>query len=410
MAAKYPIEAVLYEELPKYKVVSVCGSGVWRVDGEDFEESTLSTRSISTYPLLPGGEKDGDPIADRLYVQRHENQALLAVADGCNWGKRPQMAARNAVAALSTYFNSRQGDIQDTHDAGHFLLRSFAEAHHSIVLGKEDIWEAGTTTLLGILVLELEQKDGNTPKWGLLCGSVGDCKAFHINMKTREILDITSGNRDNVKDSRDPGGRLGPYEGHGWPDLRNLRLYFSPAEENDIIVVVSDGVHDNLDPQTLGKFPTDLDLPNKSWDELTLDGVHKAKAAYMKKLLGGLIFSEGEEVTPASITESLMKHCWNVTSKSREFMEKNPNKKQPTDYVGFPGKMDHTTCITFVIGKHPIVNSTSSSSEPASTTASTTSASSASASSAAPSSSSSSSTHAQSSSSSSSTSRPSSPK
>jgi len=350
--AKYPVEASLYEELPKYKVVSLRGSGVWKVDGEDYEEVNLSTKSISTYPLLPGGEKDGDPIADRLYVQRHENRALLAVADGCNWGKRPQKAAHDAVAALANYFNERQADIRDLHDAGHFLLRSFSEAHYRIVHGKEDIWEAGTTTLLGILILELEQSSAGIPKWGLLCGSVGDCKAFHINMKTREILDITQGNRDNVKDSRDPGGRLGPYEGHGWPDLRNLRLYFSPAEEDDIIVVVSDGVHDNLDPQTLGKFPADLNLPNKTWDELTTDGLQRAKANYMRSLLGELIFSE-PEVTPASITDSLMKHCWNITSKSREFMEKNPNKKQPTDYVGFPGKMDHTTCISFVIGKTP---------------------------------------------------------
>jgi serine/threonine protein phosphatase PrpC len=353
MAKQYPIEATLYEELPNYKVTSLRGSGVWKLDGDDYEELDLSTRSISTYPLLPGGEKDGDPIADRLYVQRHENRALLAVADGCNWGKRPQMAAKNAVAALANYFTERQADIRDLHDAGHFLLRSFSEAHYSIVHGKEDIWEAGTTTLLGILVLELEQREAGDPRWGLLCGSVGDCKAFHVNMKTREILDITSGNRDNVKDSRDPGGRLGPYEGHGWPDLRNLRLYFSPAEENDIIVVVSDGVHDNLDPQTLGKFPSDINLPNKSWDELTGEGLHKAKALYMKNLLGELIFNS-DTVTPASITENLMKHCWAVTSKSREFMEKHPNKKQPTDYVGFPGKMDHTTCISFVIGKPPV--------------------------------------------------------
>jgi serine/threonine protein phosphatase PrpC len=353
MAKQYPIEATLYAELPKYKVTSLRGSGMWKVDGDDYEELDLSTRSISTYPLLPGGEKDGDPIADRLYVQRHENRALLAVADGCNWGKRPQMAAKNAVAALAAYFNERQADIRDLHDAGHFLLRSFSEAHYSIVQGKEDIWEAGTTTLLGILILELEPGEG-IPKWGLLCGSVGDCKAFHVNMKTREILDITSGNRDNVKDSRDPGGRLGPYEGHGWPDLRNLRLYFSPAVEDDIIVVVSDGVHDNLDPQTLGKFPADLNLPQKTWEELTTDGLHRAKANYMKTLLGELIFNNGGPVTPTSITESLMKHCWAVTAKSREFMEKNPNKKQPTDYVGFPGKMDHTTCISFVIGKPPV--------------------------------------------------------
>jgi len=28
-------------------------------------------------------------------------------------------------------------------------------------------------------------------------------------------------------------------------------------------------------------------------------------------------------------------------------MEKNPNTPQPSDYEKFPGKMDHTTCISF---------------------------------------------------------------
>jgi len=274
---------------------------------------------------------------------------------------------------LSGYMNERQKDIKDLHDAGHFLLRSFSEAHLRIVQGKEDIWEAGTTTLLSVLILELEQNQPSDPKWGILCGSVGDCKAFLVNKKTQAVLDITSGNRDNVKDSRDPGGRLGPYEGHGWPDLRNLRLYFAPAEEDDIILVVSDGVHDNLDAQTLGKQPSDLNLNIKSWDELSPENLHKEKASYMKTLLEELIFSDGE-VSPTSITEKLMKHCWNVTSKSREFMEKNPNKKQPTDYVGFPGKMDHTTCISFVIGRTPVSNnppsSSSSSSVPSSSSSS----------------------------------------
>merc|ERR1712188_222000 len=36
--------------------------------------------------------------------------------------------------------------------------------------------------------------------------------------------------------------------------------------------------------------------------------------------------------------------------------EQNPKKKQPKDYTSFPGKMDHTTCVVFRVGKveqHP---------------------------------------------------------
>jgi hypothetical protein len=59
------VEVYLYEELPKLKVVGVRGPGTWKVDGEDVDETFVSTRSVSTYPHLPTGEKDGDPIADR---------------------------------------------------------------------------------------------------------------------------------------------------------------------------------------------------------------------------------------------------------------------------------------------------------------------------------------------------------
>jgi len=367
----YPIEAVLYEELPKYKVASLRGPGVVRIDGEEREDVFVCTRSVSTYPLLPGGEKDGDPIADRLYVQLHENRALMAVADGCNWGRRPQLAARDAIAAFRMYFSERQESIRDLQDAGHYLLRSFSEAHNRICQGKEDIWEAGTTTLLGALVLELEPAKEGDPRWGLLCASVGDCKAFLASPKHRRVTDVTNGNRNNVTDTRDPGGRLGPYVGHGWPDLRNLKLYFVPAEEDDIAVLMSDGVHDNLDPQTLGKTPQELDLPNNSWDELSHEALIRAKATYMTNLLSSIVFNE-DYPSPSAITNSLINHCMEVTRKAREFMEKNPHKKQPNDYVEFPGKMDHTTCISFVIGNKGgkwNAGSSSSSSKASSSTA-----------------------------------------
>lgn len=348
----YPVEVFLYDELPRFKVVSVRGPGLWKIDGEDKDESFVSTRSVSTYPHLPSGEKDGDPIADRLYVQVHENRALVAVADGCNWGKRPQMAARDAVAAVSGYLLEKQESIRDLQDAGHYLLRSFAEAHKRIVAGKEDIWEAGTTTLISALCLELEPIQEGDPKWCILCASVGDCKAFIASRETREVVDVTIGNRNNVVDGRDPGGRLGPYVMHGGPDLRNLRLYFCPCEADDIVLIMSDGVHDNLDPQTLGKLPNEINEPNASWtswDDIPHDTLMRMKSEFMRSLLSYIIFSEGDQ-SPSSITDRLISHCLEVTRKAREFMENNPNKKQPTDYIEFPGKMDHTTCVTFVVG------------------------------------------------------------
>lgn len=46
---------------------------------------------------------------------------------------------------------------------------------------------------------------------------------------------------------RDPGGRLGPQiSPDGEPDLRNFRVDCWMCDENDLIAIVSDGVHDNI--------------------------------------------------------------------------------------------------------------------------------------------------------------------
>jgi hypothetical protein len=66
-----------------------------------------------------------------------------------------------------------------------------------------------------------------------------------FSTKSGTFQEITKGNRGN-NDVRDPGGRLGPTLEGGAPDLRNLRLYNYFCDENDIVVIVSDGVHDNL--------------------------------------------------------------------------------------------------------------------------------------------------------------------
>ena len=51
-------------------------------------------------------------------------------------------------------------------------------------------------------------------------------------------------------DPTDPGGRLGPYQGREQkPDLRNLCCYYHPCEPGDLLIIVSDGVYDNLDPE-----------------------------------------------------------------------------------------------------------------------------------------------------------------
>lgn len=52
-------------------------------------------------------------------------------------------------------------------------------------------------------------------------------------------------------------------------------------------------------------------------------------------------------LSPADVTRKLISLCVEQTLHTRNFMEQNPEKRQPCDYRAFPGKLDHTTCLAF---------------------------------------------------------------
>jgi len=205
--------------------------------------------------------------------------------------------------------------------------------------------------LLGGMLLEINRgTDPWTPQWEFVCASVGDCKAFCFT--GGEISDITQGNRQNASDPRDCGGRLGPHLEEGKPDLRNLNLFCASCVEGDIIFIVTDGVHDNLDPQHLGKLPKDMprefNLVGDKWDDVNAEKAILAKNVFIKHHLEKLLEGATE---PKDVTDRLIEHCVNLTAKSRTYMESNNGKRIPENYVDFPGKMDHTTCLCFKVGR-----------------------------------------------------------
>ena len=118
-----------------------------------------------------------------------------------------------------------------------------------------------------------------------MCASVGDCKAFLYSPTKKTAIDITLGNRAHL-DATDPGGRLGPFVGRsGDPDLRNLHLYFTLCSEGDVIIVMSDGVHDNLDAYSLGKSPSTVGISTPDWKDVPPQVSGPAKSAFMCRKL-----------------------------------------------------------------------------------------------------------------------------
>mmetsp|Transcript_25870 Transcript_25870/g.36385 ORF Transcript_25870/g.36385 Transcript_25870/m.36385 type:complete len:506 (+) Transcript_25870:477-1994(+) len=381
----------LIEKLPPWKVKKMkkapkifdTVSGPYNIQfPQDIFVPWICGKAISTYPHLPGKtQRDGDPICDSYCVQLLENNITIAVvADGCNWGRRPMEASNIAKTSFVEYLRNHCAEISDLQDCGHFLLQAISYCHSKVIEGKEDIWEAGTTTLLGGILLPLKSKNehkNDKTSFAWVSVTIGDCKSYHYSLNTRTILDLTEGNRQNVLDAKDPGGRLGPYVGEGLPDLRNISLRYRLCEEGDIILLLSDGVHDNLDPQTLGKTPGEI---NSEWNsipswnefppEISEKELERVKTTYMLRMLADDLVCGGEEVqkmrnkvfslsapeddspvSPLNITTRIMKHCLNVTARGREWMEQNPKEKLPSDYAAYPGKMDHATCVTIKVGK-----------------------------------------------------------
>eukprot|EP00005_Dracoamoeba_jomungandri_P003346 CAMPEP_0174255294 /NCGR_PEP_ID=MMETSP0439-20130205/4642_1 /TAXON_ID=0 /ORGANISM="Stereomyxa ramosa, Strain Chinc5" /LENGTH=393 /DNA_ID=CAMNT_0015337417 /DNA_START=172 /DNA_END=1353 /DNA_ORIENTATION=- len=316
---------------------------VWD-SSEELSTSWCSTRSTSTYPILYG-KRHGDPIADQTWIGVYPNCVLATVADGCSWGTRPRDAARACTIAFKEFFEENVSKITDLQHAAHLLLQCFYTCDRKIMEGKEEAWEAGTTTLIGGIAMRVKSEDSN---WGFLCCSVGDCKAYHYSAKMKRVVDITGGNRKEVTNTRDPGGRLGPYLEGGLPDLRNLLLYYVSVEPGDMIFLCSDGVHDNLDPQLLGHTPQTFDLGSDKWSDLDPVVVDSIKTHYRCRFLEKLISKTGG-VDPPTIDDAIVDHCWTTTESSREFMQAHPSSKLPPDHDKYPGKLDHTSCIIFTI-------------------------------------------------------------
>lgn len=190
----------------------------------------------------------GDPIADCFGICMRQNNAIIALADGVNWGEKACLAAQCAVHGCMEYLNNALfcggAKISDTSDIFICLLRSFHAAHNLILREK-----AMHTTLCAAVVCPLE----NSEKFAVCTCNVGDSFAY-VYSKRYGVREITQGSHDiySNRDMRDALGALGPVDGQN-PELNNLTLAMTFVDPGDIIFLTSDGISDNFDP-VVGKF------------------------------------------------------------------------------------------------------------------------------------------------------------
>lgn len=146
----------------------------------------LSTTLYEGHPR--SGAKAGEPIADAFGIVVRENSAILALADGVNWGERASLAAKCAVHGCLDYLNRVvYGDsgtaVTSTMDIFVALLRSFWAAHDLIL--KED---GMLTTLTVAVVAQL----ANSSRFVVCTCNVGDSLAY-VYSKKHGVREITQG-------------------------------------------------------------------------------------------------------------------------------------------------------------------------------------------------------------------------
>lgn len=363
-------------------------------------EEVVYAKSISIYPKKPrkeGEEKStgrlGDPICDAYCFDIiGTGRAFLSVADGCNWGPKPLEAARIATTTFQESARKNCAKFTTVRETGRLLLRSFMDAHTKILeapLGRgiNDIWETGTTTLCGGVCLELDEEDAKKAgaPYIFIVASIGDCKAFYASSSTGQVTDITTGTRppSAITNVNDPGGRLGPYVGkEGSADLRNLSVFSQLCQPGDILLLVSDGVYDNLDPQQLGVSVEEAKLDFPSWEQADAHAAERAKDNYRTQLISRKIkeVASGEggdsdedkkgkkkkkkgddskadfdKINLQDLAHNLLHHSKTVTKYSRKWMQEHPTARMPDARSkkrdpSMLGKMDHTTCLVYRVG------------------------------------------------------------
>ena len=360
----------------------IAGIVNWQ-NGKNFADGV----SASLYDKIPGKDQySGDPVADVFAVVSYENSAVLAIADGVNWGPKPRLAARCAVHGAMSHINERlfvpnSSYPQTTQDIFHTILRSF-EVAQQVILDHD----ATTTTLCVAVICELMPTKGST-QWGCCLVCLGDSLGYIYRRSTGIVEELTSFSHSDVaRDMRNCGGCLGPHIGTE-PDLENLFCVFSPVDEHDIVFLTTDGISDNFDPVVRKEaLPTPLpnssgvhmydsdsdtsvDSPQPKQQEeklalpfLTPSERHEHSLKLMANVINHFASKDLSLIDASNIATHLVTNSFRITEKHRAYLEKHilPNDCTPEErrknyreikknLKVLPGKLDHATVVAYEV-------------------------------------------------------------
>ena len=327
----YGISMSLYEKAPEQSPASTPDS------------SPCASPTKAVRPLLMG-----DPVADVFGVITRNNSAILALADGVNWGSKPKMAAMCAVFSTLQHLNDNITRACSSHAAFELLWDSFLKGHE-LIMEKN----ATLTTLSAAFVCELQ----GTNKWGLFVISLGDSPVFVYSPSTKKLIEVTIGcHPQNGRNMSDCGGVLGPGNGCD-PDFANLTFAYATVSPGDHVFITSDGIADNFHPGVINPCVSPTGRKSK------LPHVPDQVIANMKNEISKLE-SALPNFTAQELCACLMNYAVCATEEKRRLQEEvnslnvnirelsftNPELYQKMNHCA--GKLDHASIVAYQVGRH----------------------------------------------------------
>ncbi|WIA19408.1 hypothetical protein OEZ85_004028 [Tetradesmus obliquus] len=214
---------------------------------QDLQQQQACGSAISLYDRdAATGRRNGEPIADCYGILSYRGAAIMALADGVNWGERPRAAARGAVHGFLAHVHQelavKQGGKAISSDAAFAILQGAVQAAQAQVLAAD-----GTlTTLVGAVVLQQRMRSG---KHCCLSVVIGDSPSYVWRAAAREVeeLNYQPPLHGFHRDPRICPGCLGYALGDA-PDLSNISYSVTSLDKGDVVFLASDGIADNFDP------------------------------------------------------------------------------------------------------------------------------------------------------------------
>ena len=362
--------AILFSLCSDPAVAPCAGVANWQrpIKQADGEAITLYDHQLGS------SDRHGDPIADVYAFIARPNNAILAVADGWNWGLKSRQAARCAVQGcverLNKSFFSENPPV-NTQQVTACIRESFDYAQELIMKH-----EGTTTTLCVAVICSLAKSKG---EWGLCVVSVGNSSCFVWQNRASLVYEVTFSASVTKKDTLDYGGCLGPSIGDD-PDLSNLVCCYTTVLDDDIVFLTTDGISNNFDPvallegtteiQNVRRLVTALEGHRHLSPTLPLLTQEQREVCKLSNLSNVLQKSRSQKrsdhLSALSLKDALVEYVVEVTEAKRTFLERSWRDIDDPDLTpeeraskereifqladSYPGKLDHATVVAYQVG------------------------------------------------------------